>query len=136
MAGLSHSVPTRTRGIGVEHAGFSFRCNVTDPPDRIRDGGGNLVTSVVRTSAGKYTVTLNHPRPRQLIAVIADIHQAAAAVTKVFVKVNVDSYSASAGTFVIETVLDDGTPAVDDNADNDVIHVIMLMQVTNTLVQA
>lgn len=109
---------------GGELLAFSVRTNVASAPDRIRDGKGNAVTSVTRTGAGTYEVQLTKPYPRQLIAWALAISTVAAATTDYAVRLQVDSYSATTGKFVVQTVLNDGTNAVEDPPDDAVISFI------------
>ena len=123
---------------GGELLAFSFRTNVAAAPDRIRDGKSNAVTSVTRVGAGTYEVQLNGPYPRQLIAWALEISTVAAATTDYAVRMQVDSYSSTTGKFRVQTVLNDGTNAVEDPPDDAVIAFIGVFVPAglNSMVQA
>lgn len=99
---------------------ISFRTNTTSAPDQIRDGKTGLVKSVVRTSAGLYTVTLRTDRPsiKTHITVHASIGQPAntAPTQPVGAVAFVDgSWNQAAGTFqVLVTDCNNTTPAAVD----------------------
>lgn len=104
---------------------FSFRTNTSSAPDRLRDGQSGL--SVVRTSTGLYTVSLPKPYPAQAISIVAHgmCVPAAGGTADQQARYVRNSYSASAGTFQIVLILDDGTPALGEaGVDDDEIHVI------------
>ena len=90
---------------------LSFRTGhggVTNAPDQIRDGKSGLVTSVVRNSAGNYTVTLsvNRPTTPRHLTVHATLSQKNTTPTQQATGAHyVDgSYSQSAGTFQIQVL--------------------------------
>lgn len=111
-----YSRPLSGSGLGVEVLSFSFQTGAS--PSVIRDGGGNLVASVSRPTAGNYTVQFEKPYPIQMVA-CADptVHQAAGATSRAHVNVPHDTgYNATAGTLQLQVVVDDGTPAIEDPA--------------------
>jgi hypothetical protein len=123
LKSLHQGITTGVRG--AEVIAFSFRTNAASAPDRIRDGAGNVVASVTSPAAGRYTVTLNQPRPVQMVAAVTELHRATAATTDLRSFVVRDSYNASTGTFEIDVLADDAAPAVDTNpTDDDVISFI------------
>lgn len=101
----------------------SFRINGTTTPDDIKDGKSEIVLSVTRNSAGNFTVTLSpsYPIPRQVTASWAQVSSAAAFTKACDAQIVRDSYSPTARTFTVVTRNLDGTPAVEDPDDNDVI---------------
>lgn len=103
---------------------FSFRTNTSSAPDLLRDGRSGL--SVVRTSAGLYTVQLPKPYPAQCIAVCpTGLAIATGGTADQQARYVRNSYSNSAGTFQIMLLLDDGTPAIGEaGVDDDEVHVI------------
>jgi hypothetical protein len=133
-------------GGGLEDYVFSFRSSgTTVTPDRIRDGRPKTagMTVVHGGVTGEYLVTL--PKvgggyPAQVVGIIPSLAflDIAAAVTGVGVEVfyKADSYSASAGTFRLIAIRDDGTPAGEDLADNIEVHVHARFQRSNLMKQA
>jgi hypothetical protein len=100
----------------------SFRIDGTSDPDVIRDGNTNMITSVVRTSEGLFTVTFRSgfPLPAKLISWNVHVAQAAnptASVRAYYVR---DSFSQTARTFQIQ-VGDFAGDEVIDPDDNDMI---------------
>jgi hypothetical protein len=120
-------------GPGLELLGFSFVPGAS--PGTIRDGGGNLIASVTSPAAGRYVVTFNKPRPRQLVCPMATVTQPAGTVNKAHANV-LNNYDAAAGTFEIQTVVDDGTPAVEHPVANSRVNFMALVQTVNQLVQS
>lgn len=108
---------------GAELIAFSFRAP-TGTADRIRDGRGNIVASVSRTASGKYTITFVKPYPIQMVAGIVQASGADGLANIPHAFVVTDSYSKTAGTIQIQSNTDDGTPAVEDPANNTVFSFI------------
>jgi hypothetical protein len=120
-----------------EILGFSFKAYSTGAdPDTVRDGAGNVVTSVTRSAAGKYSVQLTKPYPRQLVAGVASLElpDGATADERAFVV----SYTASTGILLIQILVDDGSPAVGDPTTTGRINFLGLFIGTggNSLVQS
>jgi hypothetical protein len=123
---------------GCELIAFSFRVNGSSDPNGLVQGGSNAIASVVRASAGTYTVTLNKTWPRQIVAIVAAVASATATVGAIeTVRYVVDSYSTADGAFELETITDDGdgTLTIEDITDNSVISVIMVVQNHDALVE-
>lgn len=129
-----------TAGRGLEIIAFGFRHAAGASPDFLWQAGANAVASVTKdaTTGGTYTVQLVQPYPREIVAAFASLHQATATANIEDVRIDIDSYSASAGTFDIEVVTDDGdgTLTVEQPADNTVISVMLVCQTKNILVEA
>lgn len=89
---------------------FRFQTNTGSAPSLLKDGKAGL--TVVRTSAGLYTVQLPKPYPAQLIACVPNFAVATAGTADQQARYVRASYSATAGTFQIMLLLDDGTPAI------------------------
>jgi hypothetical protein len=124
-------------GKGCEVIAGGFRIDGTSNPNAKWDAGSNALYSVVRTSAGLFTVTLNKTYPREMVHGGAAIHLASNATAMFSAHIVKDSYSSSAGTFQIVTLVDsngDGTYAADDPTDNSVITFFLVMQTQNSLV--
>lgn len=123
---------------GGELIAFSFRVEGGNDPDGLVQGNANAVASVTSPAAGTYTVTLNDPRPRQLIAVLADVASLTATVGAIeSVRYVVDSYDPADGGFELETITDDGdgTLTIEDITDNSVISVLLICQTQDSLVE-
>lgn len=110
----------------------SFRIDGTNNPDEIRDGNSNLIASVVRNSAGNFTVTFATPEnggptalPYELIDWRIDIAQAAAPTAFVKPHLVVDSYSSVTRDFDIQCI-DFATPSATDPDDNDMISFVLV----------
>lgn len=129
-----------TAGRGLEIIAFGFRHAAGASPDFLWQAGANAVASVTKdaTTGGTYTVQLVQPYPREIVAAFASLHQATATANIEDVRIDIDSYSASAGTFDIEVVTDDGdgTLTVEQPADNTAISVMLVCQTKNILVEA
>jgi hypothetical protein len=102
----------------------SFRTNVTDPPDAIRDGNTNVIESVERDSAGLFTVTLadNIQVPELPITMKAWVNPPDASFTLVCDAVVLeDSWSQADKSFQIQVrmVGDTGASAYFDPAAAD-----------------
>lgn len=121
-------------GAGLELVAFNVRLNVTAAPDRIRDGGTNLLASVTRSALGKILVKFNKPYPRQLVAAVGSVHKATGN-NGVHVNILRDSYDNATGELTIDTIIDDNTNLVDDAADDDVLNFIGVFQTVNLLAQ-
>ena len=109
------------RGVVVRLAG-AFRINGTTTPDTKRDGGSLCVSTVVRNSAGNFTVTFDagFPLPERLFGQKAEVSQAAAPTQHCRAYVVVDSYSMVTRSFIIQCD-DFETPSAVDPDDNDMI---------------
>lgn len=89
---------------------FRFQTNTSSAPTLLKDGRAGI--TVVRTSAGLYTVTLPKPWPAQMVSCVASLAPAAAGTADQQARYVRASYSATTGTFQIMLLLDDGTPAI------------------------
>lgn len=117
LGGYSRWIVREYLSFRVAHGG------ATNAPDLIRDGKTGLVKSVVRTSAGLFTVTLNIQRPTvpRHIAVNVNLHDKNSPQTQPARATYVaDSWNQSAGTFQVQvTDCNNTTPAaVDPDADS------------------
>lgn len=97
--------------VGIMQIEGAFRINGTSDPDAIHDGNTNVVSSVVRTSAGIFTVTLASAKngvpyiPSQVLRCPCEATASDTTPVKTVVAQYVTgSYSASARTFQIATV--------------------------------
>jgi hypothetical protein len=89
---------------------FRFQTNTSSAPTLLRDGKAGV--SVVRTSAGLYTVTLPKPWPAQMVSCIAQLAPATGGTADQQARYVRNSYATATGTFQIMLLLDDGTPAI------------------------
>lgn len=119
-----YSRPLLCSGLSVELLAFSFATGASDSV--VRDAAGNLVGSVTRTAAGKYTVQFNKPYPKQITAVgEPSVRQPAGTTAKAHCNVPSDTgYDAATGQFLVEIVVDDGTPAIEDPAAGSRVEVL------------
>lgn len=109
----------------VMRFGGSFRIDSTNNPDVVRDGNSNCIESVVRESAGLFTVTFlggqqAFPLPSKLTSWKVDLAQGVAPSQACKAHYVVDSYSAVTRTFQIQC-WDFETPSAVDPDDNDMI---------------
>lgn len=113
----------RTSNKGTLRQVFNFAIGAAGAVGTITQAGANFVTSVTQTATGIYTVQLNKLYPVRLIYVAA--HVASPAVTDAVVVARFDSnsYSATAGTFIINTTNSDGAAAATDPANGAQVHV-------------
>ena len=82
---------------------FSFRIDGTNDPDLVYDSKGGPIASVVRTSAGLFTVTLEAGcRLREITSGIGSVATTAATSPMYNVYVNPASLDAAARTFQVE----------------------------------
>jgi len=130
-----------TAGRGLEIIAFGFRHAAGASPDFLWQAGANAVASVTKdaTTGGTYTVQLVQPYPREIVAGFVQLSDASATLTTWRARLDIDSYSASAGTFDIETIHDndgDGDVAIVQPTDNAVISVLLVCQTKNILVEA
>jgi hypothetical protein len=96
---------------------FRFQINGTSDPDFFF-GSGGLVSDIVRDGIGAFTVTLDkNYRYQDVIvchaSVAGDLTDDAQYV----------SWTQATGALVVNTILQDGTQAVDDPADDSWVHV-------------
>lgn len=124
-----------TAGKGLEFVAFSFRVNGTSDPNGIVQAGANVVDSIAY-AGGEFTVQLTKNYARQIVAIIPKLASADRTVLEDIVYKS-GSYSATAGTFVLAGVTDDGdgTGTVEALQDNGVVSVIMVIQTMNILVE-
>lgn len=106
---------------GVVRIYGSFQTNAAAAPTVIRDGNSRIIASVVRTSAGLYTVTLDtgFPIPERLIAAGAHLHSSATPTIIAQANYVTASYSQSARTFQVVVYHTSGTPGVGDPDTGD-----------------
>lgn len=93
----------RTSNKGLVTNKFSVAIGATGAVGTIYQAAGNFVTSVTRTAAGVYTVQLNKLYPVRLIFTNANIATPALGDAMVVARFDANSYSATAGTFVVNT---------------------------------
>lgn len=108
-----------------------FRINGTSDPDDIRDFNSNMIATVVRTSAGLFTVTLASPANGGFTAlpekvfITADLAQVAGPAVWSRAHYVVDSYVQATGVFQIQvlkaTASGDTADAASDADDNDYV---------------
>lgn len=106
----------------------SFRINGTSDPDNKRDGRSNTMLSVVRASAGKFTVTFDtgFTMPEKLIQ-DPIVHLAQAANPTVWSRAHYvkDTYSYVTRSFQVQvlkaTATADTADTASDADDNDVV---------------
>lgn len=103
----------------------SFRIDGTNDPDEIRDGNSSCVASVVRESAGLFTVTFDagFPLPEKLVSGGCKLWRAAVPTQEISeCNLVVDSYSQSTRSFQVACVDGaDGSNGAVDPDDNDMI---------------
>lgn len=137
---LNPGLLTSMRGCEVIAFGLRFDDPAgTNNPTNVWDAGGNAVVSVVRAAEGRYTVTLNKPYPREIVAALAQCEDAQATTAVFVARVVTDSYSASAGTFTIQTMQDangDGAWAEADPTNNSTLSVVLFCQTMDALVES
>lgn len=92
----------------------------------ISQAKGNLISGIVRDSAGVYTVTLTRPYPYGVLAVIPQINRAAPTDTNVVANYDAASYSNTAGTFVIHCTNTTGAAAATDPPNGSELHVMLV----------
>lgn len=114
-------------GKGVLRIYGSFQINGTSNPDVIRDGNTNLIESVVRDSAGLFTVTLREGAtlPARCVTEDAWPSPIGTPVKVVTCGIVVGSYSQATRSFQVQTNIVASTaysaytdPAVGDPDDN------------------
>ncbi len=111
----------------------SFRVNGTSDPDDIRDGHTNVISSVLLTSTGLFTVTFDSgfPIPEKLVSWNVNISQGVAPGAETsFAYLVVDSYSQVTRSFQIQ-ITDGDTPAANDPVDNDCVSFMLRGSVTS-----
>lgn len=110
----------------VVELALAFRVNGVTTPDGFRDGKANLILSVVRNSAGLFTVTLKpgFRIPFQLTVGFATVSQAAAPTADCDAYVVRDTYNPTARTFQVATRVTN-TGVVGDADDNDIVSVYL-----------
>ena len=93
----------RTSNKGTVRQVFNFAIGAAGAVGTITQAGANFVTSVTRTAQGIYTVQLNQLYPVRLIYTDANIATPAVGNALVTARFDSDSYSATAGTFIVNT---------------------------------
>lgn len=132
MADKALNAGLMTAARGAELIAFGFRIDGTSDPDALWQCGSNAVTSVVRTSAGLFTVQMNKAYPREIVAGSVDVQVAAAVATGLTGFITRDSYDKATGIFTVGVKVDAGTAT--DPADNDIVTVILFVQRVDQLV--
>lgn len=128
----------RTNARGLKIIPFGFRHKASDDPDFLWQANAGDVTSVVKdaTTGGTYTVQLEYPYPRQIVAALPALHSATADTGEIAsVRVDLDSYDPATGTFDIEVYTDDGdgTLTIEQPIDNTAITVVLFCQMVEAL---
>ncbi len=93
----------RTSNKGVVTNKFRMAIGGTGAVGTIYQAAGNFVTSCTRTATGIYTFQLNKLYPVRLIFTSANIASPALGDALVTARFDADSYSATAGTFIVNT---------------------------------
>jgi hypothetical protein len=93
----------RTSNKGVLRQVFNFAVGGTGAVGTVIQAGANFVTSVTKTATGIYTVQLNKLYPVRLIFTSANIATPAGTDALITARIDADSYSATAGTFIVLT---------------------------------
>lgn len=111
----------RTSNKGLLRTVFNFSVDAGGDPVVITQAGANFVSSVTHTGAGIYTVQLNQLYPVRLIYTNTNIATPASADAMRIARIDSDSYSATAGTFIVLTSTNDGTAT--DPLDGSLVNV-------------
>ena len=93
----------RTHGNEVVQDFFNFAIGAAGAVGTLSQATGAFVTSVVRTAQGIYTVTLTKPYPASLLTVNPHVASPVIGDAMVVARFDANSYSATAGTFIINT---------------------------------
>ena len=93
----------RTSNKGLVTNKFSFAVGAAGAVGTIYQAAGNFVTSVTHTAAGIYTVQLNKLYPVRLIFTNTNIATPAGTDALIVARFDANSYSATAGTFIVVT---------------------------------
>jgi len=114
-----------------------FKFNITDASGAVgtvSQGKANLIASVVRNSAGNYTVTFNKPYPLNILFCDPKVHRNAISDTFVKMEYDVGSFTpgGSDSTMVLFTT-NAGTTATDPPNGSEV-HVMLVHQAIKKLV--
>lgn len=112
----NHGLVTSSKGMAIEFVKVTGM-NVAPAADAnctVDDGNSNLILSCIHTATGVYTFTLNKPYPPSLLCVIPSFSNPDGVTDIRIPAYDTASYSASAGTFVINLMNDDdaGTPVL------------------------
>lgn len=117
----------RTSNKGTLRQVFSFAVGAAGAVGTVYQAGANFVTSVTRTAQGIYTVQLNKLYPIRLIFTSANIASPAVGDALVTARFDSNSYSATTGTFIVNTSGNTGagdtTQIAADPADGAVVNV-------------
>lgn len=110
----------------VVELAFAFRINGVTTPDGFRDGKANLLLTVVRNSAGLFTVTFKpgFRIPKQLTFGVANVSQAGAPTADVDAYVVRDTYNPATRVVQVATRIVN-TGVVGDPDDNDIVNVYL-----------
>lgn len=117
---------THARGMQLDMYG-KFRINGISNPDNVRDGSSDYISTVVRTSAGLFTVTIatGFTIPDKLVYSCAHLQQAANPTVWSRAHIVRDSYSKVTRTFQVQvlkaTATADTADAASDADDNDLV---------------
>lgn len=132
----NHGLVTSSKGMAIEFVKIT-NLDITPAADAacdVDDGNSNLVSSVLHTATGIYSVQLNKPYPPSVVAVIPAISSTSATTDLIHPRYNNGSYSASAGTFEIHLINDDDSGAgvaVDGGADDELMLVLVFARYSN-----
>lgn len=107
---------------------FRFTIGVSGAPTLVDNGRSGAVASVVRNSAGLYTITLEKPYWAKLVSCIPELSCVNGAGSILEARYVEGSYSASAGTFQIVCTLDEDAPAAADSPSGTGMDVILVFQ--------
>src|SRR5690606_5447300 len=101
---------------------FRFQINGSVDPDSVLPAG--IVTDIVRTGAGLFTVTLNrYNRWPVLLGATGHVVGSTVGMTVEPAGVPDTAYDSATGELLLRVVGQDGTPAATDPADNDWVYV-------------
>lgn len=115
---------------------FKFTVGATGAVGTVSQGKANLVASVVRNSAGNYTVNFNKPYPLNILFCDPKVHRNAIADAFVKMEYDVGSFTAGGGSGSASMVLfttNAGTTATDPPNGSEV-HVMLVHQAIKKLV--
>jgi hypothetical protein len=92
-----------THGVDVNANYFNVAIGAGGAVGTLSQGAGAFVTSVVETATGIYTVNLAKPYPASLLFVNPEIGTPLVGDAMVTARFDANSYSPTAGTFIINT---------------------------------
>lgn len=114
---------------------FKFAVGAIGAVGTLSQGKANLVTSVVRNSAGNYTVNFNKPYPLNLLFVDPRVHRNAIADAYVTAEYDVGSFTAGGGSGSASMVIlcTAGNTIATDPPNGSEVHVVLVHQAIKKL---